>query len=458
MYQTVVRYINDQNMLKPGARVLVGVSGGADSMALLHILQQRCMDNGGVLWAAHLNHSLRSQAGQDEQLVRDTCRRWDIPCYTKTVDVAAVAARTKRSLEEAGRDCRYQFFRELADELGADHIATAHHQNDQAESVLLHLLRGSGIRGLQGMQPVKGKLIRPLLCVTRQDIERYVQEHQLPFFQDLTNHDPAFVRNRIRLHLIPYLQEAFNPRIVEALNRLAAIAQEENAALDEMADRQWPLLSSWVEGTLELDADRLREEPAALQSRLILRALVEVSHQSDWSRDDLLKVRELLSKPGSNLILQLADDVRVGKVYHKLVFTQDLTDSPSFCYPVTVPGQVYIRELGMNYSLAIVPAQEWQPAPDTIALDLDRLASPLCLRSRQAGDRLRPLGFKGRKSLKKYFMEQKIPARQRNRIVLLAAGEEIYAVMGFMVTQPAVVTDSTRRILVIKARPDAKAT
>jgi putative membrane protein len=99
MYQTVVRYINDQNMLKPGARVLVGVSGGADSMALLHILQQRCMDNGGVLWAAHLNHSLRSQAGQDEQLVRDTCRCWDIPCYTKTVDVAAVAARTKRSLK-----------------------------------------------------------------------------------------------------------------------------------------------------------------------------------------------------------------------------------------------------------------------------------------------------------------------------------------------------------------------
>lgn len=458
MNQTVVRYIQDQNLLKPGARVLVGVSGGADSMALLHILHQYCIDKSGVLWAAHLNHSLRSQAGQDEQLVRDTCRCWDIPCYTRTVDVAAVAARSKKSLEEAGRDCRYQFFRELADRLGADYIATAHHQNDQAESLLLHLLRGSGIRGLQGMQPVKGQLIRPLLCVTRQDIESYVQEHQLPFCQDLTNHDPAFVRNRIRLQLIPYLQEAFNPRIVEGLNRLAAIAQEENAALDEMVDRQWPLLSSWMEGTLELDAGRLREEPAALQSRLILRALKEVSGQSDWSRDDLLRVRDLLSKPGSNLILHLAGDVQVGKVYRKLVFTQGLTDSPTFCYPLTIPGEVYIRELGMTYSLATVPAQEWQAAPDAIALDLDRLASPLCLRSRQAGDRLRPLGFKGRKSLKKYFMEQKIPARQRNCIPLLAAGEEIYAILGFMVTQPAVVTDSTRRILVIKARPDAKAT
>jgi tRNA(Ile)-lysidine synthase len=191
---------------------------------------------------------------------------------------------------------------------------------------------------------------------------------------------------------------------------------------------------------------------------LILRALLEVSDQSEWSRDDLLRVRDLLGKPGSNLILHLAGDVQVGKVYQKLVFTQDLTDSPSFCYPVTIPGQVYISELSMTYSLATVPAQEWQPAPDAIALDMDRLASPLCLRSRQAGDRLRPLGLKGRKSLKKYFMEQKIPARQRNRIALLAAGEEIYAVLGFMVTQPAAVTDSTRRILVIKASPDAKAT
>lgn len=450
--------MRDQHMAEPGDKILVGVSGGADSIALLHILNQCCKDNGGQLAAAHLNHLLRSQASQDEQLVKEICQLLDIPCYTKTVNVAAIAAQNKKSLEEAGRDCRYQYFRELADKLKFDHIATAHHQNDQAESVLLHLLRGSGIRGLQGIQPVNGQLIRPLLCVTRQDIERYVQENQLPFCHDLSNNDPVFVRNRIRLQLIPYLQKTFNPRIVEALNRLAVIAQEENGALDEIARRKWSLVSSWSETALELDADRLAEEPAALQSRLILRALQEVSGQGDWSRQDLLRVRSMLNKSGSNLILHLAGDVQVGKVYEKLVFNKELMDSPSFCYPVTVPGQVNIREIGITYSFDLVHAGEWQPAPGMIGLDMERLRGPLCLRSRRAGDRLRPLGFKGRKSLKKFFMEQKVPARQRNRIPLVAAGEEIYAVLGFMITQPAAITDLTQRILVIKASSDVKTT
>jgi len=450
--------MQDQHMVEPGDKILVGVSGGADSMALLHILNQCCKDNGGQLAAAHLNHSLRSQASQDEQLVKETCLLWDIPCYTRKADVAAIAAQSKKSLEEAGRDCRYQFFYELADKLKFNRIATAHHQNDQAESVLLHLLRGSGIRGLQGIQPVNGQLIRPLLCVTRQDIEMYVRDYQLPFCQDLTNNDPAFVRNRIRLQLIPQLQENFNPRIVEALNRLAVIAQEENEALDEIAQQKWPLVSSWDDTVLELDAHRLAEEPAALQSRLILRALQEVSGQGDWSREDLLRVRSMLNKSGSNLVLHLAGDVQVGKVYDKLVFSKELTDSPSFCYPVTVPGQVHICELGITCSFDIVPSSEWQPAPGIIGLDLDRIAGQLCLRSRWEGDRLRPRGFTGRKSLKKYFMEQKIPARQRNRIPLVAAGEEIYAVLGFMVTQPAAITDLTQRILVIKASSDVKTT
>jgi len=240
MYQTVIAYIKEHNMIKPGGRIVVGVSGGADSMALLHILHRYCREKGGEVIAAHLNHGLRREAIQEEQLVKDTCAAWGIACYTRQVDVAAEAARTQKSTEEAGRDCRYQFFRELAHQVQADHIATAHHQNDQAETVLLHLLRGSGIRGLQGIKPVSGPLIRPFLCVTRQDIEQYVQENQLPFCQDLSNSDPVFTRNRIRLQLIPYLQEAFNPRIVEALNRLAIIAREENAALDEIADRKWP--------------------------------------------------------------------------------------------------------------------------------------------------------------------------------------------------------------------------
>lgn len=458
MYQNVVGYIQDQHMIKPGDKIVAGVSGGADSMALLHILHRYCTENGGEVVAAHLNHGLREEAIQDEELVKETCSHWGIACYTRRVDVADIAARTKKSWEEAGRDCRYQYFQELASQVGADRIATAHHQNDQAESVLLHLLRGSGIRGLQGIKPVNGRLIRPLLCATRKDIEQYVQENQLPFCQDLSNDDPAFTRNRIRLQLIPYLQEAFNPRIVEALNRLAVIAQEENAALDEIADQKWPLISRSLENELQLDINLLVQEPAALQNRLILRALQGVSGQRDWAQEDLLRVRSLLDKPGSNFVLEWGSTIQVGKVYDTLVFTTEFLESPPFCYPVTIPGQVYVRELAANFSFTVLSASEWQPAPGHIGLDLDRIKSPLFLRSRQEGDRLRLRGLQGHKSLKKYFMEQKIPSRQRNRIPLLAAGEEIYAVWGLLVAEPAAITDSTARILVIKARQDVKTT
>lgn len=458
MYQTVVTYIQEQNMIKPGGKIVVGVSGGADSVALLHVLQRYCEQNGGEVIAAHLNHGLRPEAVQDEQLVKETCSDWGITCYARRVDVADVAASTQKSIEEAGRECRYQYFRELACQVGADHIATAHHQNDQAESVLLHLLRGSGIRGLQGIKPINGPLIRPLLCVTRQDIECYVQENQLPFCQDLSNNDPAFTRNRIRLQLIPYLQEAFNPRIVEALNRLAVIAQEENAALDEIADRKWPLITKFRSTELEMDINLLVQEPVALQNRLILRALQEISGQSDWSHEDLQRVRSLLDKPGSDLILEWGSTVQVGKVYDTLVFASEFSESPSFCYPVAIPGCVHVKELGTTFSFEMRPGGERQSSPEQVFLDLDRIKSPLCLRSRREGDKLQVKGFKGHKSLKKFFMERKIPARQRNQIPLLASGEEIYAVLGLLVTEPAAITDSTERILVIKASQDVKTT
>lgn len=458
MYHKVLRYMQEHNMVLPGGKIVAGVSGGADSMVLLHILHQYCRQNNVELTAAHLNHSLREEASQDEELVRRTCQLWNIPFYSQTADVAQIAFLTGKTLEEAGRDCRYQFFNELAEQLGAERIATAHHQNDQAESVLLHLLRGSGIRGLQGMKPVNGRLIRPLLCVTRPDIEDYAQEYQLPFCQDLSNNDPTFMRNRIRLELIPYLEKAFNPRIVEGLNRLAFIAREENQSLEDITEQCWPLLAAKSGEMIEVDAEKLSQHPPALQSRLILRALQEISGFSDWSMDDLLRVRDLLGRPGSSLVLELGRNLRVGKVYERLVFTCGLLESLPFCYPVTVPGQVYLAELDKVYVFEVLDADQWQPSPGQLVLDLEHIDGPLYIRSRKEGDRFRLPGMKGRKSLKKFFMEQKVPARERNQIPLLASAQEIYAVLGLAIAEPAAVTPSTRRILVIKAQADVKTT
>lgn len=456
MFLTVVRYMQAHQMALPGDRIIVGVSGGADSMVLLHILKRFAGQADLMLFAAHLNHGLRPESAREEDLVHEVCNRWQIPFYSEKVDVADEACRARKSLEEAGRDCRYRYFAHLAQQLGANRIATAHHQNDQAESVLLHLLRGSGIRGLQGMLPVNGELIRPLLCVDRQRIEQYAREHHIPYCQDESNQDPVFMRNRIRLKLIPFLEQDFNPRIVDGLNRLAAIAQEENQALEQYTEQLWPQVAREEGDSVQLSIPELARQPAALQNRLIYKALREVSGSSDWGGNDIRRIRDLLTGSGSSRVLKLGHHTQVGQVYDRLLLARHLKESPPFCYSATIPGQVDIPETGITYVLEVVDRERWEPQADTTYLDMDQLSGPFLIRSRQKGDRFSPVGFTGSKSLKKYFMEQKIPARERNKIPLFVSGQKIYAVLGHRVDQQAAVKTSTQRILVIKALPDVK--
>ena len=227
------------DMLPRGALVLCAVSGGRDSMCLLHLLSALAAGGGFQVAAAHFNHRLRPTADRDEAFVRDWCRERSIPLTCGGADVRDFAAQAGTGLEDAARTLRYRFLEEAADRLGAGRIATAHHRQDNAETVLLHLLRGAGMQGLAGIAPVRGRVVRPLLETSRAEIDRYVQRHGVPFVEDETNSDPGFARNRLRLEALPLLEEIF-PGCTGRIAGAGALLREENDHLRREAESLTP--------------------------------------------------------------------------------------------------------------------------------------------------------------------------------------------------------------------------
>ncbi|KUG05214.1 trna(ile)-lysidine synthetase [hydrocarbon metagenome] len=459
MLQKVNDYIAKNQLFHEGAAVIAAVSGGPDSVALLHILKELVPKLGINLTAAHLNHQLRDEAGEEEEFVRSICQEWQIPFRCQVIDVRKEAADQKKGIEEAARDCRYQYFEELKQELQADYVATAHHRDDQAETILLHMLRGSGIKGLRGILPSHGYLMRPLLGVTRSDIEKYLEENLLSYRMDSSNYDLNFLRNRVRHELIPYLQKEYNPRIIENLDRLGLIAREENQAMETETDR---LMRSAVlikdQGQVVIDNKVFQKIHPAFQRRIILSALGWLQGDDGWSALDVQLIMDLNRKPGSAKKIKLRKNIWVSKVYDQLIIGIPLEINAQYCYPVRAPGSVYIQETGDTFCFAIITMEEYQKGRhhDEIYLDHDKLAPDIFLRSRKAGDRISLPGMKGRKKIKDYFIDKKVPLIDRSRIPLLSSQDEVYAIVGHSISQKVGIDEKTTRVLVIRRELDEK--
>lgn len=450
------KYIAAHQLIQPGDRIIIGVSGGPDSIALLYIMHDLASLLDCQIIAAHLNHGLRAEANAEEAFVKEICRNIGIDCHARTVPVAELARQQKASLEDAGRNARYAFFNELLLTLGAQRIATAHHQDDVAETVLLHLLRGSGIKGLRGILPRSGVLIRPLLNVSKDELLNYLQTRNISYCLDQSNADEYYLRNRIRHSLIPYLQQEFNPRIVGKLNQLALIARDENAVLEQESERLWTeVLLQEDEGNLILDNRALARLQPAYQRRIVLKSFSRLSGASEWNMDDVEKVLDLSAKKaaGSSLTLQLKKKVQVNKSYDKMVFTTRTQEKVEFLYKLLVPGRVDIAETGKSYMITLVNREDFKPENGDVYLDYDRLPANLYLRSRRPGDYYLPPGMRGSKKLKKFFIDLKVPYSDRDRVALLTGeDQEIYAALGFGISRTAAISRATRIILLIKSR------
>ncbi|MGI6434064.1 MAG: tRNA lysidine(34) synthetase TilS [Syntrophomonadaceae bacterium] len=475
MLRQVEQFITAQGLLAKGEGVVVAVSGGPDSMALLHIMRQLKSPWNLNLIAAHVHHGLRTEAEHDLERVQTQCRAWGIKLELSRADIAHLARVEKRSLEEMGRIYRYRFFTEVMEKHQAQRIATAHHKEDNAESILLHLLRGSGSRGMRGILPLNQHIIRPLLCVSKAQIMNYLQEQQIPYGWDASNMDSGFTRNRIRNELIPYLQEHFNPRLVDSLNRFAEIARQEDKWMQDLTELLWQQVVTVHKDSLQVAVKPFLKAPPAAQRRLVLDLCCHLLGSEGWEKSHIDSIIKLAQRAGSSRYLRLKRGLRIYKIYEKLVFTTQEPKKVKFNYRISVPGQILIEETGELLRYFVLPREQYTPHDEDTCLDWEQLLFaletegffqtrepspspcleeplylPLFIRSRLPGDRFTPPEASTPAKLKEYFIENKIPWADRDRIPLLASSGRVFAILGQAVDKDVRVSSQTAHILVIK--------
>jgi tRNA(Ile)-lysidine synthase len=422
---------------EPEDKVLVAFSGGADSTALL-LSMRELLEQGriGGLFAAHLNHGIRGAAAErDMRFCESLCAELGVPIAVESADVPSLARERGESIEQAARDVRYAFLERARQSFGADAIATAHHLDDQAETVLLHLMRGSGLTGLCGMQPRNGAIVRPMLGVSRAQILAYLGERRAAYCEDETNAENGPLRNRIRNELVPLLK-TFNPNVARALNATASLVSQDEAYLALLA-REAEHGCSMGDG---LDRSKLHALPAPLKSRIVYSRLMSLNGGA--AQPDIRRVLALC-KARTGTRIELPGGVSAwtdagalyigaypGSAEYEMPFISD--------GETATPRGVFVCE----------HVDGWQkPESGSEAfLDLDALPEGLVVRSRRNGDRFFPLGAPGERKLSDVLTDKKIP-KERRDLPLLCAGDTVYYAAGLTVSERAKVTPDTREIL-----------
>ena len=424
MHDAVRNILVESHLVSPGDRVLAAVSGGADSVALLHLLAELAPVFPFSLYCAHLDHGMREESPRDADFVRRLCAELEIPLIVERAEIPLLAEERRMGLEETAREARRDFLRRTAAEQGCGVIALGHHRDDQVETFLHRLLRGTSLPGLAGMRPKSGPFIRPLLSFSRERIREYLGRKRISHIEDPSNRDPAFTRNRIRHELIPRLP-AFNPRVEEHLFRLGGrIALEEDYWRGEEA-RSLAALRLPAEGEVRLDRPGLAALHPALRARVIRRALEE-------ARGDLRgiaavhieDVEEMVTGGRSQAEIHLPGAWAACR-YEDLWLRQAPPPVPEpFEFAVSGPGDYPLPDgRRLRVELAEEPRGE---APASVEFDAAAVPFPLVVRSFRPGDRFRPAGMEGSKKLKDFFIDARIDKEIRRGLPLVTAGEILW--------------------------------
>ena len=468
----VLRTVRHYGMVPKGGRLLVAMSGGPDSVALTLVLRE-LEERGDVVLAGigHLNHALRADASDDEDFCRELASRLGVGFHSATVDVRARARERRTSLEDAGRTARYEFLAAAALEAGARAIATGHTLDDQAETFLLRVIRGAGPRGLAGIFPVAGQVVRPLIEIRRDELKAYLADRGQSYREDSSNRDVAIPRNRIRHGLIPVLERDYSPNIVEVLAREAAIARADEDYLQQKAiDSAETIVLTDSSGEREprrqaqIDVEALNALHPAVASRVAQRVLAVVSDRFigfDHVQRFLAFARgdaESKSRPPAELSLPGVQAFRQGSRV-TLVRERHEPFTNSFEFPLSIPGEVTLA--GSGWTISAAAASPAVPAPAvpgppalSVLVRVEPLALPLRVRSRRRGDRLRPAGLGGRrKKLQDLLVDRKVPREQRDSVPLVVDGDgRIVWVVGLAVAEDFRVTDPLQGVILLKAR------
>ncbi len=472
--RSVERTIGHFGMLQAGDRVLVAVSGGPDSVALLHVLLSLQAELDLQLGVAHLNHGLRpTTAAIDAEFVAALCRKLGLCCHMEAIDLFTDQAYPHGSVEARARQSRYDFFNRVALENSYTKIAVGHHANDNAELILMNLFRGSGPLGLAGIPPIRDqRIIRPLFHLTRQQILEFLQTFQLEFVLDETNQDTRFLRNRIRLELLPNLKRHYNPNLVDTLNRTAEIFRSEQDFVQQSAQRALDRMAFVRDAALHLSIASLLKYHKALQRRVIRLAVAEIKgNLRKVTLQHVESVLQLCRRGMTGQRLNLPDGILAQRYPHgdlrllkaligsgipRSDFETDSIPLYNVILPLSEMGiqNNEIKALKMTIACQHMPvdsiADPTSAGQNTAFFDMDQLTSPLGLRHILPGDRFRPLGMTGTQKVKDFLINNKIPRDDRRRILVMLNQNHIIWIMGHRVAEGVKLTQRTRNVLKIE--------
>ncbi|MBK5275122.1 MAG: tRNA lysidine(34) synthetase TilS [Desulfuromonadales bacterium] len=440
LHRRLTATIRTRQLFIPGDTLIIGLSGGADSTALLDLLAT-LPDFPLQLVAAHLNHRLRgADSDADEHFCRELAARYAIPFESRSVDVLSEAAGASLNLEDAGRRARIVFFDELVSRWQAAGVILAHHADDQAETVLMRLLRGSGMTGLAGMSWRNGRgYIRPLLDITRRELEAWLAERGLTWREDASNLDRSYLRNRIRHDLLPLLEE-YNPAIRDALAATAGILSEEDSLLDQQARQEAGRICSFTAAGATCDISRLTSLPTALQRRIIRLMLSEsAGNLEQFSHNHVENILQMMTAVRPNLRISLPQKLIAIKEYSRLIVKQaEGPHSTTAEIIIHGPGEYHLPDGStLRIEFSPPPADPGAEGPTTVYLDIDRVPFPWHIRTFRPGDRIQPLGMSGRKKVKDIYIDEKIPLARRALIALVFCGAELIWITGLRISNPA---------------------
>ncbi len=459
----IERLLRDHALLRSGQTVVAGVSAGPDSMALLHLLGALAPAWAVTLVAVYVDHGLRPAAAAAEaEAVRRAAARLGAGFVAATVDVRGLARRQGLSLEHAGRLLRYQTFERVAAETGAARIAVGHTADEQAEEVLLRLVRGSGRKGLGGMALFReGKVIRPLLDTTKAELLAYLADRGIPHLVDASNRDRRFLRNRLRLDLLPLLARDFNPNIGEGLRRTAAILRDEEDLLARLVDAAWgQVVTAAAPGEVCLRLAPFLDQPVALRRRLLERACWQMETAPSFR--GIAQLLRLAEGQGPGCSGHLGDGLRVRREGGRLVFSRprgrgrwrgdpSLPGPAAFAVTVPAPGSYLVAELGLRLEVAVSDRVAPLPPPAGEEwLDGEAVVFPFTVRSPLPGDRFHPLGAPGHKKVGDFLTDHKVPRGQRWRVPVLVSGGRVAALLGLRIDHGVRLTPQSRRLVKIR--------
>ncbi|MGG7143996.1 tRNA lysidine(34) synthetase TilS [Clostridium nigeriense] len=456
MINKVKAFVIENDLIQKGDKVLVALSGGPDSVCLLNILYQLKVFFEIEIGAAHVNHMLRGEeALKDEEYARKLCEELGVSFFSKSIDIDKISKENNISHELAGREERYKFFKLISKENGYNKIAVAHNSNDQAETILMNIMRGTGIEGLCGIRSKRdGGIIRPILCLSRDEIEEYCEINNLNPRIDKSNLENIYSRNKVRLDILPYMKENFNKDVVETINRMANLLQIDNDFIEKECNNIYKKYCTINRNNIIISKEAFSEEKALL-TRLIKKSFIEFSGKhTNFEMKHIFEVISLASNstnkkinlPHGIIAENIYGDICLkfnevhGKEYNEIILNKNQLDNNSVSYEdYSINFVILNNKNNIEFSNNVLIKY----------FDYDKIKERIVIRKRKNGDKMVPLGMKGTKKLKDIFMDLKIPIDRRDDVPILCFDDEIAWVVEHKVSEKFKITKETKNIIKI---------